>query len=98
MGANVFRDTGSLRGFPAGLPEHFRCNRLISPPTVLRSRKQIGFGPHPAPVLTQCLEQLRTEWHVPVTVPLAMSDVDQHAHAIDVLCLEMTQFGPAHAG
>ncbi len=53
---------------------------------------------HPTPVLTQCLEQLRTERYVAVTVPLAVPDMDEHAHAVDVLHLEMTQFGPAHTG
>src|SRR6185437_14342836 len=98
MRANVFRDASSLRCFTASLPEYFGCDRLIGSPTVFRSRKQIALGVHPAPVLTKSIEQLRTERHVAVTVPFAMPDVDQHAHAIDILCLEMTQFGPAHAG
>ena len=98
MGTNVFGDAGCLRGFPASLPEHFRCDRLIGSPAVFRSRKQISLGVHPAPVLTQGLEQLRTERHIAVTVPLAVPDMDQHAHAVDVLDLEMAQFGSAHAG
>src|SRR5215469_5917241 len=97
-GANVFGNTRGLRRFPASLPEHFRSDRLIRPPTVFRSRKQIGFRVHPAPVLAQSLQQLRTERHVAVTVPFPVPNVDQDAYAVNVGNLEMTKLGSTHAG
>src|SRR5690349_10517297 len=97
MRSNVFRNTGSLRRFPASLPQHFRSDGLIRSPTIFRAWKQIRLGMHPAPVLAQGLQQFRTERHVAVTVSLAMPNVDQHAHTIDVSDLEMAEFRPAHA-
>src|SRR5947209_18620823 len=96
MVTNVLGDAGSLRRVPARRPEHFGRNGLIGSPTIFRSREQIRLGMHPAPVLTKSLEQLRTERYVTVTIPLAVPDMDDHAYAVDVLCLEMTQFCPAH--
>src|SRR5882672_10483710 len=97
MGANVFPDTRSSSCFSASLPEHFGCNRLIRSPVVYRARKQIRLGAHPAPVLAQSLQQFRTEWHISITVPLAMPDMDEHARAVDVGNLEVAQFRPAHS-
>src|SRR4051794_36600368 len=49
------------------------------------------------PVLAKRFEQLWTERHIAITAPLAMPNMHQHALAIDVFHLKVTQFGPTHA-
>ena len=64
------------------LPEHSWRNRLIGSPVVYRAREQIRPGLHPAPVLAQSLEPFRTEWHIAITVPFAVPDMDDHTCAV----------------
>src|SRR5436305_12064375 len=98
MRANVFRDAGNLRCFTTSLPEHLGCDRLIGSPTIFRSRKQIGLRVHPAPVLTKRFEELWTERHITITVPLAAPNMNQHAYTVDICDLEITQLCSTHAG
>jgi hypothetical protein len=79
MGTNVLGDAGCLRRFPTSLPEHLRCDRLVSTPVVYSTRKRICLRMHPAPILAQSFQQLRTERHVAVSVPLAMPDESAYA-------------------
>ena len=54
-------------------------------------------GLHPAPVLAQSLQQLRSQQHVAVNATLAAAHMNHHALAVDVGDLEMAQLGPAQA-
>src|SRR5581483_2485160 len=87
--AHGFGDTRSLRCLAAGRPQYFRCDWLIGAPAVFCAWKQIGLGPHPAPIFAQGLQQLRAKRHVAVAVPLAMANMDEHALTVNVLDLEV---------
>jgi len=63
----------------SGLCLHASC----SPPG-----EQMRFGLHPAPVFPQHFQQLRSQWHITITIPFAMTDVDDHAVAVDVFHLQ----------
>jgi hypothetical protein len=53
---DVFLNAGALGGLLNSFPDDLRGDRFIGTLAVLGARKQIGLGPHPSPILTQCLE------------------------------------------
>src|SRR5450631_1073241 len=53
---------------------------------------------HPPPVFTQRLEQLWAQWYVAIAAALALTDMDEHAVAVDILHLQLAHLGSAHAG
>src|SRR6516225_4407647 len=71
------------------------ADRLIGLP----SGEEIGAGPVSRPVLTEDHQQPWREHHVAVLVPLALTDVDDHAGAVDILDPEVGYLGePQPAG
>ena len=97
VGVNAFFDAGPLGRGLTGVPDHLGGKRLIRTPVVDGARKQPGLRLHPAPVLPQGLQQLRTERDVAVTSALAMLNVDEHGLAIDVFDLQVAHFAIPHA-
>jgi hypothetical protein len=57
-----------------------------------------GLAPQPAPVDTQCLEQLRTEHDIPVLASPAAPDRNDHPLAVDIADLQMCHFCTTCAG
>src|SRR5215471_5135866 len=98
VGMDAFRDASSLGGSTTRMPNGFCVDRLITA-MILCAWKEpdAGFLRQPLPVLAQFVEQLRTEHYVAIFAPLAASDVNHHALAVDVGDLQMRQFGTAHA-
>jgi len=93
----VLGDAGTLGGLVHGLPGNLLCNGHIGPPALHRTREQIGLGLHPAPVLAQGLQQLRSEKNVAVTATLALAHMNNHALAVDIGDLEVAYLRPAQA-
>src|SRR5580765_7337295 len=56
----AFRDTGLLRGMPAGQPHGVDADGDVGAYSFHGARKQEGGGPHPAKVNAQSLQQLGT--------------------------------------
>ena len=50
-----------------------------------------------APVVAQCLEQLRAKHDIAILAPLAAVDMNDHALAVDVADLQMGHFGATRA-
>ena len=98
MRGNTISDASPLTRLVHRLPHDLRSDGYICPPVVHRTRKQIGLGPHPTPVLTQSLQQLGAQQNIPVAAALALVDMNDHALAIDIGDLEMAQFRAAYAG
>ena len=94
----VLGDAGTLGGLVHSLPDDLLRNGHISPPALHRTWEQIGLGLHPAPVLAQGLQQLRGQQHVAIAAALALTDMNDHALAVDVGDLEVAQLGPAQPG
>jgi hypothetical protein len=67
-------------------------------PPVPGKRPVGGLAPQPAPVDTQCLEQLRTEHDIPVPASPAAPDRNDHPLAVDIADLQMCHFCTTCAG
>jgi hypothetical protein len=61
------------------------CADDICPETQVRLR------PHPPLVLAQCVEQFWTQRYVAVAAALALTDMNEHAVAIDIRNLQLAQ-------
>src|ERR1019366_807682 len=92
MRRNALADTGALTSLVHSLPHDLRSNGHVCPPVVHRAWEQIGLGFHPAPVLTQSLQQLGAQENIAVAAALALVDTNDHAFAVDIGDLEMAQF------
>src|ERR1019366_4713797 len=98
MWRNALVDAGALASLVHGLPHDLRSNGHICPPVVHRAWEQVGLGLHPAPILTQGVQQLGTQENIAVAAALALVDPNDHAFAVDMGDLEMAQFRAADAG
>src|SRR5664280_1294261 len=92
MRRNALTDAGALTSIVHGLPHDLRSNGYICTPVVHHAWEQVRLGLHPAPVLTQSLQQLRAQQNIAVPAALALVDMNDHALAVDIGGLEMTQF------
>src|ERR1035438_611036 len=63
MRRHAISDASALTSLVHGLPHDLRSDGHICPPVLHRTRKQIGLGLHPAPVLTQSLQQLGAQYN-----------------------------------
>src|SRR5947207_4564485 len=80
---NFLADAGALGRFFAGSPDDLWGNRMIGGvPAVAGEQPDGGFTPETAPVLTQGLEQVRTQHDIAVLPALAALHVDHVARAI----------------
>ena len=52
----------------------------------------------PTPVLAKCFQQRWAQRHIAILAALAFTDANDHALAVDVLTLQMSQFAASHAG
>src|SRR6188472_4073827 len=98
MWSDGFGNARPLRGFAAGLPQHLGSDRLVSAQAVDRTRKQIRFRLHTAPVFSQRLKQFRTQWHSTILAILALADIDEHALTINIFDLAVAHLCSAHTG
>src|SRR5271166_3689348 len=94
----MLSDPGTLGGFVHGLPDDLLCNGNVGSPALHRTWEQVGLGLHPAPVLAQSLQQLRSQQHIAVPATLALTYMNDHTLAVDIGHREMAQLGPAQAG
>src|ERR1017187_536615 len=93
MGRYMLLDAG-LRGCLS----HSRPNDLlrdghISPPIVHHAWEQVCLGLHPAPVLSQSLQTVGGQQNIAIAAALALMDMNDHAFAVDVGHLQVTQLG-----
>ena len=89
VGMNLFLDAGSLGGFPAGVPDGFGVDGLITAMVAVAGKQPgAGFSPQPMPMCTQFIEQLGTEHDITIPASLAALDVNHHALAVDVADLQ----------
>src|ERR1019366_8563051 len=91
MRRNTLVDAGALARLVHGLPHDLRSDGHICPPVVHRAGEQIGLRLHPAPVLTQSLQQLGAQENIAIAASLALVDMNDHAFAVDIGDLEMAQ-------
>src|SRR5262245_23896097 len=92
-------DAATLRGAAASLQDDLFSDRSVGSVMGTARKKPIGrFRPKPAIVLSELLEQARTEHHVSVLAAFALLDVEHHAGGIDVGDLQGGHLGAAHAG
>ena len=94
----VLLDAGLLGGLATACPDDLLGDGHISPPVLHRAWEQIGLGLHPAPVLAQSLQKLRGQQNIAIAAALALMDMNDHAFAVDVGDLQVTQLGPAQPG
>src|SRR5208337_2224951 len=94
----MLSDPGTLGGLVHGLPDDLLCNGHVGSPALHRTWEQVGLGLHPAPVLAQSLQQLRSQQHIAVPATLALAYMNDHTLAVDIGDREMAQLGPAQAG
>jgi hypothetical protein len=81
--------TGANSGLPTGRPQDLGRDRAARcMPSVAGKQPHRWLVPKPTPVGTQCLEQRRTEHHVPVLASLAAADMNHHPLAVDVAHLQ----------
>jgi hypothetical protein len=85
-------------GLVHSLPHDLRHNGHIRTPVVYHAWEQVGPGLHPAPVLTQSVQQLGAQENIAVPAAVALVDMNDHAFAVDIGDLEMTKFRAANAG
>ena len=82
---HLFFDARSLRGMTAGLPNHFRGNRLIAAMVpVAWKQPHAWLALEPVPVLAELVEQLWAQQDIAIFAALATLDMNDHALAVDV--------------
>src|SRR5271157_4241658 len=99
MGMDGFFQSRALSGLLASVTRCFRVDGLITVvPTVAWKHPGAGLSRQAAPVLSQFPEQFWAEHHIPVFAPLAASDMNHHALAVDIADLQTRQLGAPQAG
>ncbi len=98
MWAHAFADARTLRGFPAGFPQHFGGDGLVGTPAVLGAGEQVRLGPHPPVVLTERFAELGIKRHIPILPAFALPDMDDHAAAVNISYFQPAQLGAPHPG
>ena len=79
-------------------PDDLLSDRHIGPPVVHHAWEQVGLGLHPAPVLSQSLQKLGSQQNIAIAAALALMDMNDHAFAVDVGDLQVTQLGSSQPG
>ena len=83
MHAEAFAQARSGQRLLADLLDRPRTDRLVG----LASGEEVRLGSLDLPILAEDLQEPRGEHQVSIPVPLGLTDVDDHACAVDVLDL-----------
>ncbi len=97
MWTEVFGDARRSGSMLTRQPHHVGSDGHVGAYSFHRPRKQKGCGLHPAPVDAQGLQSSRAQRNVSVTAAFALANPNHHALAVDVLNLQLAQFGTSHA-
>jgi hypothetical protein len=98
MGRHALAQPRPLCGNDARLPEDLGGDGRVGAPAVDSPRKQPRLRPHLPVVHAERGEERGAEGDVAVAPALPMSDVTQHAPAVDVPNLQMPELGIPHTG
>ena len=94
-----FLEGGLLSRTFAGMVDRLGRDGSITGVSIpARKQPYAGLASQPAPVLTEFIEQHRTEHHVPVSATFTASDVNHHALTVDVTHFQAREFGTSESG
>ena len=81
----LVRETGAFGRMQAGPPKHLSVDRAVGSMPASAGKKPVGrLTIESAPISTQRIKQRWAEHDIAILAPLATSNVDDHALAIDV--------------
>src|SRR5271166_5779249 len=94
-----FLEGGLLSCTFAGMVDRLGRDGPITGVSILaRKQPYAGLASQPPPVLTEFIEQHRTEHYVPVSATFTASDVNHHALTVDVTHFLAREFGTSESG
>ena len=98
VGIHLLLNAGTAGGILASVARSFGIHGLIAAvPSIAGKQPGIGSFPQTSPVRAQFFEQNWAEHHVAILATLATLDVKNHALAIHVADLQVSQLCVAHA-
>src|SRR5271170_7025505 len=96
MRRNTLGNVGAFSRLVNGSPDDLRRNRDVGAPVVDHAWKQVCPRLQPTPVLSQGVQQLRSQEDIAIVTALAVTDANDHPLAVDIGNSELAQLAAAH--